>query len=62
MTKAIIITIAVIAVGYIFVHWTIQHDAKQEAAYSAYDTCVQANYGESAASYYQEHGTLPSCN
>lgn len=33
----------------------------QDAAYRAYEECVEREYGRSPSAYYQEHGEYPEC-
>lgn len=57
-TAGILLTLGIIG-G--FIYWSEKRTEAQEQAYSAYDNCVQATYGMSVASYYQEHGEMPEC-
>jgi hypothetical protein len=33
----------------------------QDAAYRAYEECVEREFGRSPSAYYQEHGGYPKC-
>ena len=61
-TKArIYATVGVIAV-VVFLSWAAEKRGEEfDASMTAYEDCVQAEYGRSPSSFYQEHGYYPEC-
>ncbi len=56
-------TIPVIILAVIvWMWWSIQLDEKRNIAMQAYEDCTLEHYKMTPAAYYNEHGSLPTCD
>lgn len=53
--------LGVLAVAFLFA-WLNDRAERLTLWADAYEACVEAQYGRTPASYYQEHGEYPTCD
>lgn len=56
------LVIVAVLLSAFFIRWTEWHTKRAEAAYEAYDKCVERVYGVSSAEFYQVYGRIAKCD
>lgn len=46
---------------FIVLHWSEARDERLDTAMTAYESCVEREYGRTVQSYLAEHGEMPEC-
>ena len=54
-------TILTIGAVILFLTWSHKQDERRQAVYSAYEECVEREYGRLPAHIYLETGEYPEC-